>query len=62
MVRTWRAATDIRIDEDTRSERLRGVVEHIASGESVPFRDADELLDFLVERAVEEEAGTGRPR
>lgn len=56
VVRAWRAAAEDRVDVDGGDDRLRGVVEHIASGESIPFRDAAELVSFLVGQAHEEGA------
>lgn len=60
MVRAWRAAAEVRGDVDDRDHRLRGVVEHIGSGDSTPFRDADELVRFLVGQADHEEVGSDR--
>jgi hypothetical protein len=44
VVRAWREDPD---SEPTSDAGLRGVVEHVATGTSTPFRDADQLLDFL---------------
>lgn len=44
MVRAWREDPD---GEPTTDDSLRGVVEHVATGVSTPFRDADQLLEFL---------------
>ena len=43
-MRAWREDPD---SEPTSDAGLRGVVEHVATGTSTPFRDADQLLDFL---------------
>jgi hypothetical protein len=47
VVRAWRGDPD---DEPTTDDSLRGVVEHVATGASTPFRDADQLLEFLRSR------------
>jgi hypothetical protein len=62
VVRAWRAAADVRSDVDDAAHELRGVVEHIGSGDSIPFRDADELVQFLVGQAEDREVGSGRLR
>lgn len=62
MVRAWRAAAEDRVDVDGGDDSLRGVVEHVASGESIPFRDADELVSFLVGQAGHEEGALDTPR
>jgi hypothetical protein len=36
------------------------VVEHIGSGDSIPFRDANELVRFLVGQADDEEGESDR--
>jgi hypothetical protein len=61
VVRAWRAAAEVRTDVDDRDHSLRGVVEHIGSGDSIPFRDADELVRFLVGQADTEEVTSNRP-
>jgi hypothetical protein len=46
VVRAWRPAAD----EPASSEgggALRGVVEHVATGATIPFRDAEQLVAFL---------------
>jgi hypothetical protein len=58
VVRAWRAATEVRTDVDDGDHGLRGVVEHIGSGDSTPFRDANELVRFLVAQADDEEVGS----
>ncbi|HET8621609.1 MAG TPA: hypothetical protein VFM27_21750 [Acidimicrobiales bacterium] len=60
VVRAWRPAADepsphheggsLRADGS-----LRGVVEHVATGASIAFRDADQLVAFLI--GGEESAG-----
>lgn len=62
VVRAWRAAPEVRTDVDDGDHSLRGVVEHIGSGDSIPFRDADELVRFLVGQADDEEVASDRPR
>jgi len=47
VVRAWREDPD---GEPTTDDSLRGVVEHVATGASTPFRDADQLLEFLRSR------------
>ena len=47
VVRAWREDPD---DEPTTDDSLRGVVEHVATGASTPFRDAEQLLLFLRSR------------
>ena len=44
MVRAWREDPD---GEPTTDDSLRGVVEHVATGASTPFSDAEQLLRFL---------------
>jgi len=61
VVRAWRAATEVRTDVDDGDHSLRGVVEHIGSGDSIPFRDADELVRFLVGQADDGEVASDRP-
>ena len=46
MVRAWRAGAEGEPSGDG-DDTLRGVVEHVASGTSIPFRDADQLVTFL---------------
>jgi hypothetical protein len=46
VVRAWRSAPD----GDPADDGLRGVVEHVGSGASMPFRDADQLVSFLRSR------------
>ena len=48
MVRAWRPAADEGLPSD--ADALRGVVEHVATGASTPFHDADQLLEFLRSR------------
>ena len=43
-MRAWREDPD---GEPTADDSLRGVVEHVATGASTPFRDAEQLLRFL---------------
>jgi hypothetical protein len=38
------------------------VVEHIGSGDSIPFRDADELVQFLVGQADDRGVESDRRR
>jgi hypothetical protein len=59
VVRAWRAE-DARAVPHGGHDGLRGVVEHIGSGESRSFRDADELVRFLVGQADEEDPDPGR--
>jgi hypothetical protein len=47
VVRAWREDPDA---EPTTDDSLRGVVEHVATGASTPFHDADQLLEFLRSR------------
>ncbi len=61
MVRAWRAATEVRPDVDDGNHGLRGVVEHIGSGDTIPFRDADELVRFLVGLSDAGEVASDRP-
>ncbi|HKY68912.1 MAG TPA: hypothetical protein VJM49_21160 [Acidimicrobiales bacterium] len=44
VVRAWRGEPD---GDPTADGPLRGVVEHVATGASTPFRDAEQLLAFL---------------
>ena len=44
MVRAWRDDPD---GDATPDDSLRGVVEHVATGATTRFTDADELLTFL---------------
>jgi hypothetical protein len=60
VVRAWRAATEARTDVDDVDPGLRGVVEHIGSGDTIPFRDANELVRFLVEQADDGEVQSNR--
>lgn len=46
MVRAWRS-DGVVDDPSTGAEALRGVVEHVASGTSMPFRDVAQLITFL---------------
>jgi len=62
VVRAWRAAAEVRTDVDDGDQGLRGVVEHIGSGDSIPFRDANELVRFLVGQADDEEVESDRLR
>jgi hypothetical protein len=47
VVRAWREDPDGGSASD---DSLRGVVEHVATGASTPFHDADQLLEFLRSR------------
>lgn len=47
VVRAWREDPD---GGSTSDDALRGVVEHVATGASTPFHDADQLLEFLRSR------------
>lgn len=60
VVRAWRAATESRPDVDDVDPGLRGVVEHIGSGDTIPFRDANELVRFLVGQADDGEVQPNR--
>jgi hypothetical protein len=62
VVRAWRAAAHVRPDVDDAAHALRGVVEHIGSGDSIPFRDADELVQFLVGQADDRGVESDRRR
>ncbi len=44
MIRIWTPAGP---DDDGESSRLRGLIEHIGSGDREAFRNAGELLAFL---------------
>jgi hypothetical protein len=44
VVRAWRGDPD---GDATPDDSLRGVVEHVATGATTRFTDADELLTFL---------------
>ncbi|HEX6420345.1 MAG TPA: hypothetical protein VFZ77_17730 [Acidimicrobiales bacterium] len=46
VVRAWRSHAGEEPADDG-DEDLRGVVEHVASGTSTPFRDVDQLITFL---------------
>ncbi len=46
MVRAWRPAADEGLPSD--ADALRGVVEHVGSGTTVPFRDVDQLVAFML--------------
>lgn len=46
MVRAWRSDSG-EGDPSTGDDALRGVVEHVASGTSMPFRDVAQLVTFL---------------
>lgn len=56
MIRVW---TPLRREDDSVQQRLRGVAEHISSGDHESFRDSSELLAFLAGRlgAYPEEEG-----
>jgi hypothetical protein len=43
VVRAWRSGGDASTGDDV----LRGVVEHVASGRTMPFRDVEQLITFL---------------
>jgi hypothetical protein len=45
VVRAWRS--DAEDEPASSTDGLRGVVEHVATGTSMPFRDADQLVTFL---------------
>ena len=47
VVRAWRPRADEALPHDD-DRSLRGVVEHVATGASIPFRDADQLVAFLL--------------
>jgi hypothetical protein len=49
VVRAWRSAPDDEPLDDT----LRGVVEHVGTGASMPFRDVDQLISFLRSRPAD---------
>jgi hypothetical protein len=53
VVRVWTEAQPARNEIDV----LRGVVEHVGSGQTGTFTDDDELLAFLRERWQQEERG-----
>ncbi len=55
VVRVWAASTSPADAED----RLRGVVQHVATGRSETFTDDGELLEFLRERPAPDEDGAG---
>jgi hypothetical protein len=44
VIRLWRPAEP---DDDAEHHRLRGVAEHVSTGERQAFRSASELLAFL---------------
>ena len=48
VVRAWRPRADEALPHDDDDRSLRGVVEHVATGASIPFRDADQLVAFLL--------------
>ncbi len=56
MVRAWRSDS-VEGDPSSDDDDLRGVVEHVASGTSMPFRDVDQLITFL--RSAPDEAIVG---
>ena len=45
VVRAWRPAADEGLPSD--ADALRGVVEHVGSGTTMPFRDVDQLVAFI---------------
>lgn len=45
-MRAWRSGGDASTGDDV----LRGVVEHVASGRTMPFRDVEQLITFLRSR------------
>jgi hypothetical protein len=47
VIRVW---TPLRREDDSVQQRLRGVAEHISSGDHESFRDSSELLAFLAGR------------
>jgi hypothetical protein len=49
VVRAWRSGDDDRLPTGDR-DNLRGVVEHVATGTSMPFSDVGELITFLLGR------------
>jgi hypothetical protein len=54
VVRAWRSSTDdISPDDEPADDTLRGVVEHVGSGASMPFRDVDQLISFLRSRPAD---------
>jgi hypothetical protein len=54
VVRAWRAAPDdMSHDDEPADDTLRGVVEHVGSGASMPFRDVDQLISFLRSRPAD---------
>jgi hypothetical protein len=64
VVRAWRPAADQPSphegDGSLRADgSLRGVVEHVSTGASIAFRDADQLVAFLIggEESAERAAG-----
>ena len=52
MVRAWRPAADEGLPSD--ADALRGVVEHVGSGTTMPFRDADQLVAFMLGGGAED--------
>jgi hypothetical protein len=46
VVRAWRPAADESLPSD--ADALRGVVEHVGSGTTMPFRDVDQLVAFML--------------
>ena len=55
VVRAWRPAADEAASAEG-GGALRGVVEHVATGATIPFRDAEQLVAFLQGGGVEESA------
>ena len=49
MVRAWRSDAEDAPSTDG-DDALRGVVEHVATGTTMPFRDVDQLVTFLRSR------------
>ena len=47
VVRAWRPAADEAAPPEG-GGALRGVVEHVATGATIPFRDAEQLVAFLL--------------
>jgi hypothetical protein len=47
VVRAWRSGADGDPATGDHDDALRGVVEHIGTGASMPFRDVDQLIAFL---------------
>lgn len=62
VVRVWRSAVSDSDGSSEPSSALRGLVQHVGSGRSTPFRSAEELMRSLLSGLAEQPVGSGRDR